>query len=253
MSASSFGPYAACYDLLNRGKDYAAEAGFVDGLLRAAGVARGALLDVGCGTGAHAREFAARGWQVTGVDLSAEMIARARAQTPDGAGIEDVTGAAADCSRGRTVAAVVSLFHVVSYQAAEGEAARMFANVRGHLATGGVFVFDFWHGPGVLADPPGMRERRAEEGSSRVLRVARPTHRPEERRIDVDYAVEFDDGVSGRCERFTERHRLRYFFLPELTAALAHAGLAVEQTRAGLSAEPLTAHAWYGLMVARAV
>ena len=36
------------------------------------------LLDVGCGTGRHSIEFARRGYRVTGVDLSEDMLARAK-------------------------------------------------------------------------------------------------------------------------------------------------------------------------------
>jgi len=36
------------------------------------------ILDVGCGTGRHAIELARRGYQVTGIDLSANQLARAR-------------------------------------------------------------------------------------------------------------------------------------------------------------------------------
>ncbi|NBD24099.1 class I SAM-dependent methyltransferase [Paenibacillus glycinis] len=38
----------------------------------------GAILDVGCGTGRHSVELAKRGFKVTGVDLSAGMLAEAR-------------------------------------------------------------------------------------------------------------------------------------------------------------------------------
>lgn len=37
----------------------------------------GSVLDVGCGTGRHAVELARRGYAVTGLDLSSEMLARA--------------------------------------------------------------------------------------------------------------------------------------------------------------------------------
>lgn len=45
------------------------------------------ILDVGCGTGRHAVELAKRGFDVTGVDLSAGMLAQAR-QAADAAGVK---------------------------------------------------------------------------------------------------------------------------------------------------------------------
>ncbi len=38
------------------------------------------ILDIGCGTGRHAIELAKRGYSVTGIDLSASQVARARAK-----------------------------------------------------------------------------------------------------------------------------------------------------------------------------
>jgi SAM-dependent methyltransferase len=53
----------------------AAEAAFIEESL---GCEAGAtLLDLGCGTGRHAVEFAARGYEVVGLDLSLAMLARA--------------------------------------------------------------------------------------------------------------------------------------------------------------------------------
>lgn len=45
------------------------------------------ILDVGCGTGRHAVALAADGMRVTGVDLSPDMLARARARA-EAAGVE---------------------------------------------------------------------------------------------------------------------------------------------------------------------
>jgi cyclopropane fatty-acyl-phospholipid synthase-like methyltransferase len=51
----------------------------VEFLIEALGLRPGStVLDVGCGTGRHAVELARRGYRVTGVDLSAGMLAQAR-------------------------------------------------------------------------------------------------------------------------------------------------------------------------------
>lgn len=51
------------------------------------------ILDIGCGTGRHAIELAARGYRVTGIDLSESMLARARENARRrGVGVEFLRG-----------------------------------------------------------------------------------------------------------------------------------------------------------------
>jgi len=253
MKTAAFAQYAQYYDLLYRDKDYGAEARWIDGMMRGANGRAGSLLDIGCGTGAHAREFARLGWQVTGVDISPDMIALARERTPAAAGIQYVTASATDFKLGRKFSAVVSLFHVASYQTGPADLPAMLANVRRHLVAGGRLAFDFWHGPGVLADPPARRERRVEDKVLRVHRVSEPIHHAEEHFIDVSYDVRIENVAGGETHRLSEVHRLRYFFLPELKAMLQQAGFAIERTQAGLSEAKLDERAWYGFILARAL
>ena len=49
-------------------------------LVRLLGDASGALIDVGCGTGSYAAALAEQGWDVTGVDVSEDMLRRAEAK-----------------------------------------------------------------------------------------------------------------------------------------------------------------------------
>jgi len=250
---SAFESYARCYDLLYREKDYVGEARSIDARLRAAGVRGDTMLDVGCGTGAHVREFSKLGWKPTGVDLSADMIGIARARTPGEWGIEYHNGAAATFTLGGTFEAVVSLFHVVSYQCGPGEALQMFTNVRRHLAPAGLFFFDFWHGPGVLVDPPAVRVRRVEDEQMRVIRISEPAHQPVNCRIDVAYEVLVEDKATNHVERLRELHRLRYFFRPELELMLGQAGFRVEWFGGGLGEKELEDRDWHGAVLARAI
>ncbi|MDP3443326.1 MAG: class I SAM-dependent methyltransferase, partial [Ignavibacteria bacterium] len=41
------------------------------------------ILDIGCGTGRHSIELAKRGYDVTGIDLSESMLAKARLNATD--------------------------------------------------------------------------------------------------------------------------------------------------------------------------
>src|SRR5438093_10635731 len=47
-------------------------------VLRLLGEGPGRLVDVGCGGGAHAVEFAANGWSVVGIDISQAQLELAR-------------------------------------------------------------------------------------------------------------------------------------------------------------------------------
>jgi ubiquinone/menaquinone biosynthesis C-methylase UbiE len=51
-----------------------------EALSRLLGEGSGALIDIGCGTGAYAAGLAELGWDVTGVDVSEDMLRRARAK-----------------------------------------------------------------------------------------------------------------------------------------------------------------------------
>jgi SAM-dependent methyltransferase len=70
---------SAHYHRLYQHRDEREAAALVDRLVEHLRPAPGArALDLGCGAGRHARQLAARGLDVTGLDLSAESIAQAR-------------------------------------------------------------------------------------------------------------------------------------------------------------------------------
>src|SRR5207249_2737003 len=72
--------YARYYDLLYRDKDYAAESEYVASHIRRHAPQAKRILELGCGTGAHAEHLARMGYSVHGVDQSTIMLARAEAR-----------------------------------------------------------------------------------------------------------------------------------------------------------------------------
>ena len=80
-----FSASADLYDAIYRAfKDYAAESAAVARLLRGANPRCMTVLDVGCGTGEHARCLARAGFIVDGLDVEPAFVRIARRKHPDG-------------------------------------------------------------------------------------------------------------------------------------------------------------------------
>ena len=231
---SAFERYAPWYDLLYQDKDYASEVTFIDEQLRRHGATSGSLLDLGCGTGVHAYEFARRGWTVTGVDLSADMICRAEAR--GGSDTQRVRFRRGDiCEAGpeRDFDAIVSLFHVASYQTSRGRLKNMFSSAAMALKPGGIFLFDYWYGGAVLAQGVETRVKVVERAPLRVTRIAQSDHNEASASVQVNYTLFCEDIAQSTIHRIDEAHHLRYWFPFEIEALLSETGF-----------EPIGQYAW---------
>ena len=76
----NFKAYSKYYDLLYTGKDYSAEATYIDTLIKRHAHAAQHILELGCGTGAHAEYLARMGYQNTNRDLMFEKTNPRRVQ-----------------------------------------------------------------------------------------------------------------------------------------------------------------------------
>ena len=144
MNVPAYSALAECYDALMEDIDYAAWADFYEvQFARYAAKKPSIVLDLGCGTGVLTNILAGRGYDMIGIDLSPEMLARAseaaRAEKKNVLYLEqdmrafDLYG---------TVDAAVCSLDGINYLTKKEDVALCFSRVHTFLSEGGLFVFD---------------------------------------------------------------------------------------------------------------
>lgn len=226
---NTFEQYAFYYDLFYEKKDYTAECDFLDGVFRKY-YPQGrpdSILDLGCGTGNHDVILARRGHRMTGVDLSSKMIRlakeKAKQQKQD---ISFVVGDIRNVKLRGEFDAVISMFAVMSYLTRTQDILSAFRTAHRYLKRKGIFVFDVWFGPGVLAQKPQDRIALFKKKGVRIVRLAKPEMDLLKQTVNVHYIVM--EIVGRKLVRETrETHPMRYFFPQEIDHFLEETGFKI--------------------------
>lgn len=229
MSGAFGAEYAASYDALYADKDYDAECDLLEAIFRRSGRPIGTVLDLGCGTGAHAVRLAQRGHEVVGVDLSDGMLeaARRRAERAGSSPVSFMRGDIRSVRLDRQFDAVICMFAVLGYQTSDQDVADALETVRIHLAPGGPFVFDVWYGPAVEAIGPSTRSKRIATVDGELERQASASLQTEVHLCTVSYRL--ISRHPGMLEAVTDEvHQMRYFFRDDLERFLGDAGLSLQ-------------------------
>src|SRR5262245_58494236 len=125
---------------VHRGDEEAA--GFVDALIARHLLQAGAsVLDLGCGTGRHSKRLASKGFDVTGVDLSAESLRVAKAN--ENANLRFTRQDMRLPFGSRAFDCVVNLFTSFGYFEDPADNLTVVRNVAESLKPGGTFILDY--------------------------------------------------------------------------------------------------------------
>ena len=105
------------------------------------------VLDVCCGAGRHSIEFARRGYDVTGFDLSAYLIGQAKnalsRTNENGIKVKFLIRDMKDFNFKNKFDLAINIFSSFGYFEKDAENFRVFNNIHSSLKSGGYFVFDF--------------------------------------------------------------------------------------------------------------
>lgn len=246
--------YADCYDLIYREKDYAGECDVLEqAFARFASVRPASVLDLGCGTGGHALLLAARGYRVTGVDASSDMLAVARRKAESaGAAVRFHCASVEELAPGEHFDVVVSLFNVVNYLATPEALRAGLARIRQQLPPGGLFLFDFRHAVPALRSFAPVRFKWLEARPRFLLRVSETELDAAQQLHRTTFTCLVYEG-DRLIRRFQETHVLRFLYPAEVEDRLRESGFRLLHLCPAFQLDaPFGEEDWNLLAVARA-
>jgi SAM-dependent methyltransferase len=251
--------YAGVYDSLYQDKDYEAECDLLEAVFQRFGQAPvHHVLDLGCGTGNHSIRLAQRGYAITGVDRSPDMLASARQKAKDsqpeaGMEVEFLEGDLRSFRSSQVFDAVLMMFAVLGYQVENADVLAALHTARQGLKLGGLLVLDVWYGPAVLVMRPTDRVKVIPIIDGTILRVASGRLDTRHQTCTVRYHLWRLEG-NVLTDETSEEHTMRYFFARELEFFFQQAGLTLETLSAfpDLDRQP-DETTWNVLAVGRAI
>ena len=213
MSATPrpFSLLAGVYDAIMDDVEYEGWADFILQEADKAGWRGHKVLDLGCGTGNSSFPFFSRGYSVTGLDASPEMLAVAREKLPPARFVQsDFTS----FDLGERFDLVISVFDSLNNLLEPRDFLRTAERVHAHLAPSGLFIFD-------VNTTVGLRDLWE---SGRAEGWVDGVHYSWDHTFDEATRI---GTVTAYCEKngreFTEVHLERAYDPPELRQLLAQA------------------------------
>lgn len=215
------------YELLYSKRDYAEAGEFIEALLKHLHPKPSArFLDLACGNGRHSVYLASKGFEVTGIDLSDELIQKARRS--EHANLSFYVHDMRNVLRINYYDYVLNLFTSFGYFDTDHEHVRVLRNVCKGLKDDGIFVLDFFNAEKVIAE---LVKRETKEINGVHFAI---TRREENGFIYKNIVIT----ENGKSQRFQER--VRAYQPAELQRCFSEAGLRVTGIFGAYDLKPFT-------------
>ena len=181
------------------------------------------ILDLGCGTGKMTIELARRGYDMTGVDFSTEMLDIARGEA-ERAGLADrMLWLCQDMTEFElygTVDVTVSCLDCINHLTTQKSLESCFALVHNYLIPDGLFIFDI-NGKHKFETVYGENSYVFEEGGN--VCVWQNSYSERSKICDF-YITVFEEGKDGRYTRYDDFQREKMYTIKNIRIALQKSG-----------------------------
>jgi ubiquinone/menaquinone biosynthesis C-methylase UbiE len=185
----------------------------------------GSLLDVACGTGNYTFIFADRGWKVTGIDISDEMLRIAKKKTGGKKNPRFIKMDMRKINLQEKFDVATVLFGGFGYLLETRDVESFLASVKRHLSPGGLLIFEFWQNSAVhpaASRPSGHQSwLRIEDGNRLVIRLDTSKYNAQTNILNGEYDHYILD-TNGRklVDNFSETHHLKTYAISNIRELL---------------------------------
>ena len=211
--------FAYLYDRLTDDVDYKSFLEFIEGQFTKHKPGAELILELACGTGTLTKLLCEKGYDVIGLDYSADMLEVAREKCPETLFInQDMT----EFELYGTVDAIVCCLDSVNYITDKRKLLKMFKLVKNYLNPGGLFIFDI------------NSEYKLKNiiGNNCFVRNEEDIFYSWENELGKDrvnfYLTFFTENEDGTFDRIDEMHTERIYKEKELETLLDKAGLVLK-------------------------
>ena len=227
---------ASYYDRIMEDIDYEAWCDFYEKCFSENGIAPKKILDLACGTGSITIPLAKRGYALTGIDLSSEMLALAQEKSDNSkVRIRLSEQNIAAFQAGHGFDAVICSFDGVNYLTSARDVQSCFNCVREALSDDGVFIFDIstpYKYENILADNAFVYEYDD-------LFLSWQNYFNKKTGLCDFYLTFFVKNEKNAWQRYDETQQQRKYLPARLEKMLQEAGLTVVKKTADIDGSPL--------------
>lgn len=204
--------YSQYYNLVYKNKNYKSEVNYIINILGTRIKKIKSILELGSGTGSHAYFLLKKGFNLTCVEQSKDMISNFRLRSKK---LKIINKDLKNIKLKKKFDLVLSIFHVINYMVKENDLKSFFNTASIHLKKNGYLVFDTWHYPAVKYNPPKVTKKIFKDDSLIINRLAIPK-KISNKIYKIKYNLSILNKKNLKKFKYSEIHRVRSFDNHEL-------------------------------------
>ncbi len=204
--------YSKYYNLVYKNKNYKSEVNYISRILRSEKKYIKNILELGSGTGAHAIYLLKKGFNLTCVEKSKDMIFNFKTKSKK---IDIINNDLKKIRLKKKFDAVISMFHVINYMTKNQDLESFFRVASLHLNKGGLLLFDTWYYPAVAYKKPETVNKIFKDKNFKISRKAIP-NQLSAKIFKIKYLINILDLNNYKNFKFSEVHKIRAFDIKEL-------------------------------------